>query len=80
MPTYTLASRPRPFRLCASASACSSVILRRGDPPPMALYPSLDLGARSVEMSFASGRCRKRAAQKHALSKHVHQNMLQQPA
>lgn len=32
----------------------------------MALYPSLDLGALSVEISLASGFCRKRAAPANA--------------
>lgn len=37
---------------------CSSVIFRKGEPPPMAAYPSLLLGALSTEMSCANGRWR----------------------
>lgn len=38
---------------------CSTVILRSGDPPPIAAYPSALFGARTVEINVASGRCRK---------------------
>ena len=35
MATYTLASTPRRRKAPSRARACSSVILRRGEPPPM---------------------------------------------
>lgn len=38
-----------------TCSTCSSVILRNGEPPPMAAYPSLLLGARTTEINFAKG-------------------------
>jgi len=38
----------------------SSVILRKGEPPPIEAYASLDLGARSVDISFANGCWRNR--------------------
>lgn len=41
-------------------STWSSVIFRKGEPPPIAAYPSLDLGARSTEINFANGRWRNR--------------------
>jgi len=37
-------------------STCSSVILRKGEPPPIAAYPSLLLGARNTDINFANGR------------------------
>lgn len=39
---------------------CSSVIFRKGEPPPMAAYPSLLLGARTTEINFARGHWRNR--------------------
>lgn len=38
-----------------TCSTCSSVILRNGEPPPIAAYPSLLLGARKIEINFAKG-------------------------
>lgn len=35
--------------------ACSSVIFRRGEPPPIEAYPSLLLGALATDMNCAKG-------------------------
>ena len=51
MATYTLAGCPRTARASCSASACSSVIRRSGEPPPMALYPSELFDTRNDEMT-----------------------------
>ena len=58
MPTYTLAFSPLDCREAARASAWSCVILRSGEPPPMALYPSELFGARRVDIIVATTGCR----------------------
>mmetsp|Transcript_19905 Transcript_19905/g.27586 ORF Transcript_19905/g.27586 Transcript_19905/m.27586 type:complete len:205 (+) Transcript_19905:1101-1715(+) len=57
MPTYTCASIPRLCRASLSASACSSVIFFRGDPPPMEAYAAALFGALFIDIKYASGFC-----------------------
>jgi len=44
-------------------STSSSVILRKGEPPPIEAYPSLLLGARSTQINFPKGLWRNRNSQ-----------------
>uniref|UniRef100_A0A2P2KXU0 Ferrochelatase-2ic-like n=2 Tax=Rhizophora mucronata TaxID=61149 RepID=A0A2P2KXU0_RHIMU len=60
MPTYTFAGTCFSQRAFLKASACASVICRKGEPPPIEAYPSLLFGARTTDINWANGFWRKR--------------------